>query len=291
MTEDATTAPSSATKLAGVGSWESLAGAAAPGIGSTATPSGAAAPGVGSTAPSATCRRTCSRKEVMNSVEGGAAPAGDGSVPTPSGASPGGWTVLSVGEGSMPARGYFEYFGGACEVRRAVIGGAVVCCSCWCAMWGPGGRAPPPTGATSGPRGEGVPLAEGRGDVGVRGRGAALSLSPALSRGDAIRCCYWGAGGVVPPACHGGARRGRLSAGVRSEQPERGGSVARRETHQRLGQGMGVRAVATTSVITTRAHRTTSVRVESERCEGCRRRARPSSTERRGACGLGTARR
>ena len=80
--------------------------------------------------------------------------------------------------------------------------------------------------------------------------------------------CYWGAGGVVPPACHGGARRGRLSAGVRSEQPERRWSVARRETHQRRGQGMGVRVVATTSAIPTRARRTASVRVEPERCEG-----------------------
>ena len=115
----------------------------------------------------------------MNSVEGGAAPVGDRSVPSSSGASPGGWTAFPIGEESMPARG------GACEVRRAAIGGVVVCGSCWCAMWGPGGRAPPPTCATSGPRGEGVPLAEGRGDVGVRDRGAALSLSPALSRGDA----------------------------------------------------------------------------------------------------------
>ena len=142
----------------------------------------------------------------MNSVEGGAAPVGDGSVPTPSGASPGGWTVLSIGEESMPARG------GACEVRRAAIGGAVVCCSCWCAMWGPGGRAPPPTCATSGPRGEGVPLAEGRGDVGVRGRGAALSLSPALSRGDAI-------GGQVV-WCRRRAIMGPGEPGARSCNPE-----------------------------------------------------------------------
>ena len=47
-------------------------------------------------------------------------------------------------------------------------------------------RAGLPMRATSGPRGGGGPLAEGRGDVGVRGRGAALSLSPALSRGGAI---------------------------------------------------------------------------------------------------------
>ena len=45
----------------------------------------------------------------------------------------------------------------------------------------------------------GVLLAEGRGDVGARARGAALSLSPALSRGGAIGwgavCCRWRAMG------------------------------------------------------------------------------------------------
>ena len=48
-----------------------------------------------------------------------------------------------------------------------------------------------------------MPLAERRGDVGVRARGAALSLPPALSRGGAIG----GGRGVLPLACHGGARR------------------------------------------------------------------------------------
>ena len=74
----------------------------------------------------------------------------------------------------MPARE------GACEVRRAAIGGAVVCRSCWCAVCRRGGRARPPMCATSGPRGEGAPRAEGRGDVGARARGEALSLSSAL---------------------------------------------------------------------------------------------------------------
>ena len=36
----------------------------------------------------------------MNSGEGGAAPVRDGLVPPSSGASPGGWTVLSIGEES-----------------------------------------------------------------------------------------------------------------------------------------------------------------------------------------------
>ena len=81
------------------------------------------------------------------------------------------------------------------EVRRAAAGGAVVCCSCWCAVWGAGGRARPPMCATSGPRGGGVLLVEGRGDVGARARGAALSLSPALSRGGAVG---WGACGYGP---------------------------------------------------------------------------------------------
>ena len=83
--------------------------------------------------------RMCSRKEVINSAEVGAAPVGDGSVPTPSGTSPGGLTAPSTGEESMPTRG------GACEVRRASIGGAVVCCACWRAVWRRGGRAQPPT--------------------------------------------------------------------------------------------------------------------------------------------------
>ena len=69
----------------------------------------------------------------MNSEEGGAAPVGGGFVPSSSGASPGGWTVLSIGEESMPVRGDVG------EARGAVMGGAVVCCHCWCAVWGLGG--------------------------------------------------------------------------------------------------------------------------------------------------------
>jgi len=161
VTGDAATVPPSATELAGGGIWETSAGGAAPGVGSTAL--------------SAACWRTCSRKEVMNSVEGGAAPVGDRSVPSSSGATPGGRTAFPIGEESMPARG------GACEVRRAATGGVVVCGSCWCAMWGAGGRAPPPTCATSGPRGEGVPLAEGRGDVGARTRGSTAAVAGAVA--------------------------------------------------------------------------------------------------------------
>ena len=48
-------------------------------------------------------------------------------------------------------------------------------------------------------RGGGALLAERRGDVGVRGRGASLSLPPMLSRRDAIGrgvvCCHWRAMG------------------------------------------------------------------------------------------------
>ena len=160
VTGDAATVPPPATELAGGGSWE--------------TPAGGAAPGIGSTVLSAACWRTRSRKEVINSAEGGAAPVGDRPVPSSSGATPGGRTAFPIGEESMSARE------GACEARRAVTGGVVVCGSCWCAMRGAGGCAPPPTCATSGPRGEGMPLAEGRGDVRVRDRGAALPLSPAL---------------------------------------------------------------------------------------------------------------
>ena len=44
-----------------------------------------------------------------------------------------------------------------------------------------------------------MPLAEARGGVGARARGAALSLSPALSRGGAVGggvvCCRWRAMG------------------------------------------------------------------------------------------------
>jgi len=77
----------------------------------------------------------------------------------------------------------------------------------------------------------------------------------------------------------------------RRAAPERRGSVARRETQERRGQGMGVRAAATAGVIAMRARRTARARVKSERCEGCRRRFRPSSTERRGLCGMSTTRR
>ena len=95
----------------------------------------------------------------------------------------------------------------------------------------------------------------------------------------------------MPLACHVGARRGRVSAGVRIEWPERRGSVACRETQEHRSRGVGGRAAAATGVVTLRARRAVCARVESEICERCRRRCRPSNTGRRGLCGLGTMRR
>ena len=136
---------------------------------------GAAAPRSGSAATSAARWRMGSRKEVINSAEGGAAPVGSGPVSSSSGVSPGGWAVHPTGEGTMPVRG------DAGAARGDVKGrGGVVCCHCWCAVRGLGGCVPPPICASSGPRGGGVPFAERRGDVGVRARGAALSLPPAF---------------------------------------------------------------------------------------------------------------
>jgi len=93
----------------------------------------------------------------------------------------------------MPVRGNVG------EARGAAMGGAVVCCHCWRAVWGFGGCVRPPTCASSGPRGGGAPLAERRGDAGVRARGASPSLPPMLSRRDAIGrgvvCCHWRAMG------------------------------------------------------------------------------------------------
>ena len=53
----------------------------------------------------------------------------------------------------------------------------------------------------------------------------------------------------MPLARHRRARRRRVSAGARSEKTERRGSVARRETQERRGQGLGVQAAATAGVI------------------------------------------
>ena len=103
---------------------------------------------------------------------------------------------------------------------------------------------------------------------GCRGEGSGGSTVAVAVAGAVAWGRYRGGGGVLPMAFHGGARRGRFSAGVRSEQPERRGSVARRETQECRGQGLGVRAAATAGVITTCASRTARARIESERCEG-----------------------
>ena len=91
----------------------------------------------------------------------------------------------------------------------------------------------------------------------------------------------------MPLACHGGARRGRMSAGVRIGQPERRRSVVRREMHGRRGRGVGAQVAAAAGEATTRVRRAGCARAENGGCEGGRRRCRPSSTGRHGPCGLG----
>ena len=66
---------------------------------------GVAAPGAGSTAMSAARWRMCSRKEVINSAEGGAAPVGAGVVPSSSGASSGGWSTPPHRRGVYACKG------------------------------------------------------------------------------------------------------------------------------------------------------------------------------------------
>ena len=94
----------------------------------------------------------------------------------------------------------------------------------------------------------------------------------------------------MPLVCHGRARRGQVSAGARHDHPERRGSVARRETQERRGRGLGVQAAATAGVIALRARWAVRARVEYG-CEGSRRRVQPRSTERRGLFGTSTSRR
>ena len=91
----------------------------------------------------------------------------------------------------------------------------------------------------------------------------------------------------MPLAYDEGARRGRVSAGVRIGWPERRGSVVRREMHARRGRGVGAHAAAAAGEVTTRARRAVCARVENGRREEVRRRCRPSNTGRRGLCGLG----
>ena len=66
----------------------------------------------------------------------------------------------------------------------------------------------------------------------------------------------------MPLARHRRARRGRTSADARSERTERRGRVARRETQERRGQGLGVQAAATAGVIALRARWALRARVE-----------------------------
>ena len=82
-----------------------------------------------------------------------------------------------------------------------------------------------------------------------------------------------------------------MGAGVCIEWPGRRGGAARREAHARRGRGVGASAAAAAGVVTMRVRRAVCARVESERCEGCRRRCRPSNTGRRGLCRLGAMRR
>ena len=74
----------------------------------------------------------------------------------------------------------------------------------------------------------------------------------------------------MPLARHRRARRGRASANARSEKTERRGSVARRETQERRGQGLGVQAAAIVGVTAPRARWAVRARVEYG-CEYSRR--------------------
>ena len=103
----------------------------------------------------------------------------------------------------------------------------------------------------------------------------------------------WGGGGVTSLVCHGRARRGRVCAGARSEQPGRRGrrgSVARHETQERRGLGLGVGVAATVGVIALRARWAVRTRA-GYGCEGSRLHCRPRSTERRSLLGTSTSRR
>ena len=71
-----------------------------------------------------------------------------------------------------------------------------------------------------------------------------------------------GGGGVMPLVRHRRARRGRVSAGARSEKTERRGSVGRRETQERRGQGLGVQAAAIADFTAPRARWAVRARVE-----------------------------
>ena len=166
-------------ELAGGGSWEA--------------PAGAVESGIGSTVLSTACWRMCSRKEFMNSGERGAAPVGDGLVPSSSGASPGDWTLLSIGEESMPVRG------DVCEARGAAMGGGcgvlpllvhragarrVRAITDICIEW-PERRGSSACRETRGCRGQ----CSGRSTVASAG---------------VVACGrYWGGRGVLPLACHG----------------------------------------------------------------------------------------
>ena len=114
------------------------------------------------------------------------------------------------------------------------------------------------------------------------GRSLGVSAVAAAGIAAAWGTC-WEGRGVLPLACHEGARRGRVGTGVRVERPKRRGSVARRETQERRGWSSGAGAAAAAGVATFCACRAVHARVESERCEGLRRRCRPSNT---GRCGL-----
>ena len=91
----------------------------------------------------------------------------------------------------------------------------------------------------------------------------------------------------MPLAYDEGARRGRVSAGVRIGWPDRRGSAVRRETYERRGLGVGVHVATATGVVTTRARRAVRALVESGRREGCRRRYRPNNNGRRNLHRLG----
>ena len=96
---------------------------------------------------------------------------------------------------------------------------------------------------------------------------------------------------MLPLAYHVGARRGRVSAGVRIGWPERRGSAVRREMHERRGRGVEAHVATAAGVVIMRACRAVRAWVESGRREGCRRRYRPNNTGRRGLHRLGTMRR
>ena len=117
---------------------------------------------------------------------------------------------------------------------------------------------------------------ERRGSVACREmwerRGRGLVAGAAAAVGVVAWGRYWGGRGVLPPACHVGAKQVCVSADVRVEWPERRGSVVCREMRERRGWCLGAGVAAAAGVVALRSRRAAYARIEFERFGGWRRR-------------------